>query len=231
MPAPAFFLHGVFVVFFHDTSVADEGDGNSADFPSRAKVAREVANVVEPSEFDVLLVAADSDQISPVFRALKSLEVSDARVTSTCSTETAQSILGLQSFDVVIGCGTFALEFFAELPELCVRSATLIIVDSPTAEVSAQAFTAGAMAVLATDEISTSLLQRTLQQILLRREAQNLLLDRLFSSSVGAQSPLDQLISPHLPCARSKVAGPIHEAVPAAPHYGHLAHTIWRQEI
>lgn len=218
-------------MFVHDTSVADEGDGNSSDFPSRAEVAREIANVVEPSEFDVLLVGDDSDRIDAVFRALKSLDVSDARVTSTCSAETAQAILDLQSFDVVIGCGTFALEFFAGLPEICVRSATLVIVDSPTPEVTAQALTAGAMAVLATDEISTSLLQRTLQQILLRRAAQNLLLDRLFSSFVGEQTPLDQLISPQLPCARSKIAGPVHEAVPAAPHYGRQTHTIWRQEI
>ncbi|MGI9478263.1 MAG: hypothetical protein ACR2PI_16295 [Hyphomicrobiaceae bacterium] len=104
----------------------------------------------------------------------------------------------------------------AAFPELSVRSATLAIVDSPTAEVTAQALTVGAMAVLAADEVSTNLVQRTLQQILLRREAQNLLIDRLMASKGKERNPSDQLASPQFGTDRAQMAQPVKEGVSTA---------------
>ena len=204
-------LRGVFVVFVYDASVSGDLDGQC----TRSQIARELARIVEPSEIDVLMVGDDFDQLDPVYRALQCSEVLDARMAMTCSAETARCALQLPTFDVVVVAGICGIDVLAANPELSVRSATLAIVDNPTAEVAAQALTSGAMAVLAVDEISTNLLQRTLQQILLRREAQNLLIDRLLSSTVMERTPVEQLSSAQLGAERPSSSRPMQEGMTA----------------
>ena len=183
---------------------------------TRSQVARDLACIIEPSEIDVLLIGDDFTQLDPAHRALQCSEVLDARMTMTCSMDTACQALQLPAFDVVIAAGICGFGVLTAFPDLSVRSATLAIVDSPTAEVTAHALTAGAMAVLAVDEISTNLLQRTLQQILLRREAQNLLIDRLVAPTGKERVPPEQLTLPHFGADRARMAKPVKEGVATA---------------
>lgn len=148
----------------------------------RALVASELQQVLEPADIDVLVLGNDFGQLDAVTQVLRASLVFDVRTTMAFSIETVREAARLHTFDVVIATGSCGRDVFAQIPSLPIDSATLYIADQPTAGVVAHALTTGAMAVLDVNEVATGLLERTLQQILLRREAQNVLVKRLMES-------------------------------------------------
>ena len=169
--------------------VPDRAQRDAVHRAVRADFARKLREIVEPEELSVLMVVDDAQVETAVRDALGAIAEFKTQVSHVRSLDAARKALDLARFDVVIAsfvvgdaCGP---ELFRDIEGLVLDSATIALVATPSADVTAHSFSCGAMGVMAFDELGPSLLARTLVQTLLRREAQASLIERALAYRCG----------------------------------------------
>lgn len=153
-------------------------------------IADELRQIVEPTEFSVIVISDDPQRVSVVENALRNADDLKVHITVTGSLDSASRAIELVDFDVVISDivvrGEHGVRLFRDYPWLPTESAAIALGSSPTPGAVAHALACGSSAVVDVSCITGEALVQSIRQALIRREMVRHLSSELLGARVEA---------------------------------------------